>query len=113
MRNNIKLALFYILILGLFSILLCTENSIWFSASIAMICTSTGVCIGQLIKKRKRFHASTDKLWVLSGLLSIIISLCIYFLFDNNPNKVTYILLMNLVLALGSILYIYITREKT
>ena len=68
MRNNIKLALFYILILGLFSILLCTENSIWFSASIAMICTSTGVCIGQLIKKRKRFHASTDKLWVLSGL---------------------------------------------
>ena len=51
MRNNIKLALFYILILGLFSILLCTENSIWFSASIAMICTSTGVCIGQLIKK--------------------------------------------------------------
>ena len=49
MRNNIKLALFYILILGLFSILLCTENSIWFSASIAMICTSTGVCIGQLI----------------------------------------------------------------
>ena len=43
MRNNIKLALFYILILGLFSILLCTENSIWFSASIAMICTSTGV----------------------------------------------------------------------
>ena len=63
MRNNIKLALFYILILGLFSILLCTENSIWFSASIAMICTSTGVCIGQLIKKRKRFHASTDKLW--------------------------------------------------
>ena len=57
MRNNIKLALFYILILGLFSILLCTENSIWFSASIAMICTSTGVCIGQLIKKRKRFHA--------------------------------------------------------
>lgn len=34
------------------------------------------------------------------------------FLFDNNPNKVTYILLMNLVLALGSILYIYITREK-
>ena len=110
MRNNIKLALFYILILGLFSILLCTENSIWFSAS-----TSTGVCIGQLIKKRKRFHASTDKLWVLSGLflLSIIISLCIYFFFDNNPNKVTYILLMNLVLALGSILYIYITREKT
>ena len=107
MRNNIKLALFYILILGLFSILLCTE--------IAMICTSTGVCIGQLIKKRKRFHASTDKLWVLSGLflLSIIISLCIYFFFDNNPNKVTYILLMNLVLALGSILYIYITREKT
>ena len=85
------------------------------SASIAMICTSTGVCIGQLIKKRKRFHASTDKLWVLSGLflLSIIISLCIYFFFDNNPNKVTYILLMNLVLALGSILYIYITREKT
>ena len=104
MRNNIKLALFYILILGLFSILLCTENSIWFSASIAMICTSTGVCIGQLIKKRKRFHASTDKLWVLSGL---------FFFFDNNPNKVTYILLMNLVLALGSILYIYITREKT
>ena len=96
MRNNIKLALFYILILGLFSILLCTENSIWFSASIAMICTSTGVCIGQLIKKRKRFHASTDKLWVLSGLF-----------------LVTYILLMNLVLALGSILYIYITREKT
>lgn len=46
-------------------------------------------------------------------LLSIIISLCIYFFFDNNPNKVTYILLMNLVLALGSILYIYITREKT
>ena len=89
MRNNIKLALFYILILGLFSILLCTENSIWFSASIAMICTSTGVCIGQLIKKRKRFHASTDKLWVLSGLflLSIIISLCIYFFFDNNPIK--------------------------
>ena len=28
MRNNIKLALFYILILGLLSILLCTENSI-------------------------------------------------------------------------------------
>ena len=79
MRNNIKLALFYILILGLFSILLCTENSIWFSASIAMICTSTGVCIGQLIKKRKRFHASTDKLWGGRNLNSVPKQLSLYY----------------------------------
>ena len=52
MRNNIKLALFYILILGLFSILLCTENSIWFLFHCNDLYIN-GVCIGQLIKKKE------------------------------------------------------------
>lgn len=43
MKGNIKLALFFVLLLGLFTILLCTENSRWFSASIAMIFTMSGV----------------------------------------------------------------------
>ena len=36
MKGNIKLALFFVLLLGLFTILLCTESSRWFSASIAI-----------------------------------------------------------------------------
>ena len=30
MKGNIKLALFFVLLLGLFTILLCTESSRWF-----------------------------------------------------------------------------------
>ena len=49
MKGNIKLALFFVLLLGLFTILLC-----WFSASIAMIFTMSGVFLGQLIKNRRK-----------------------------------------------------------
>ena len=52
MKGNIKLALFFVLLLGLFTILLCTESSRWFSASIAMIFTMSGVFLGQLIKNK-------------------------------------------------------------
>lgn len=108
-----KLALFYVIIIGLFSVSLCTENSILFSSSISLIFTFTGVFVGQLLKNRKRFHVSADKLWVLSGLflLAVLISLCIYY-YDNEQNKVKYILLINLILASCSVLYIYVTREK-
>ena len=51
MKGNIKLALFFVLLLGLFTILLCTR---WFSASIAMIFTMSGVFLGQLIKNRRK-----------------------------------------------------------
>lgn len=54
MKGNIKLALFFVLLLGLFTILLCTESSRWFSASIAMIFTMSGVFLGQLIKNRRK-----------------------------------------------------------
>lgn len=43
MKDNIKLALFFVVILGAFTILLCTESSRWHSASIAMIFTMSGV----------------------------------------------------------------------
>lgn len=54
MKGNIKLALFFVLLLGLFTILLYTESSRWFSASIAMIFTMSGVFLGQLIKNRRK-----------------------------------------------------------
>lgn len=54
MKGNIKLALFFVLLLGLFTILLCTESGRWFSASIAMIFTMSGVFLGQLIKNRRK-----------------------------------------------------------
>lgn len=53
MKDNIKLALFFVVIWGAFTILLCTESSRWHSASIAMIFTMSGVFVGQLIQNRK------------------------------------------------------------
>lgn len=108
MKDNIEFVTFYILVLGLFAVLLCTENSILFSASISLICSFTGVFIGQLIKKNNKFHVTKSHLWILSGLfsLAIIISLCVYFLLDSNPNKMLYIILTNLALSLISIFYL-------
>ena len=54
MKDNIKLALFFVVIFGAFTILLCTESSRWRSASIAMIFTMSGVFVGQLIQNRKK-----------------------------------------------------------
>ena len=54
MKDNIKLALFFVVIFGAFTILLCTESSRWHSASIAMIFTMSGVFVGQLIKNRRK-----------------------------------------------------------
>ena len=54
MKGNIKLALFFVLLLGLFTVLLWSESSHWFSASIAMIFTMSGVFLGQLIKNRRK-----------------------------------------------------------
>ena len=54
MKDNIKLALFFVVIFGAFTILLCTESSRWHSASIAMIFTMSGVFVGQLIQNRKK-----------------------------------------------------------
>ena len=54
MKDNIKLALFFVVIWGAFTILLCTESSRWHSASIAMIFTMSGVFVGQLIQNRKK-----------------------------------------------------------
>ena len=54
MKGNIKLALFFFLLLGLFTFLLCTDSSRWFSASFAMIFTMSGVFLGQLIKNRRK-----------------------------------------------------------
>lgn len=114
MKDNIKLALFFALILGLFTILLCTESSSWFSASIALIFTMSGVFVGQLIKKRGKNHIDTNVLWGLSGLflLAIVASLCIYFLLGNEQAKLTYIVLTNLILASGSIAYIFVFQRK-
>lgn len=49
MKDNIKLALFFVVILGAFTILLCTESSSWFSASVAMILIMSGVFLGLYI----------------------------------------------------------------
>ena len=43
MKDNIKLALFFVVILGRLLSFLCTESSRWHSASIAMIFTMSGV----------------------------------------------------------------------
>ena len=114
MKDNIKLALFFVLLLGLFTILLCTESSRWFTASIAMIFTMSGVFVGQLIKNRRKVHFGAGVLWGLSGLflLAIIISLSIYFLLANEQSKQIYIVLTNLVLAFGSMVYLFIFHRR-
>lgn len=114
MRDNIKLALFFALILGLFTILLCTESSGWFSASIAMIFTMSGVFVGQLIKNRKTVRFDTGVLGAITGLflLAVAISLCIYFLLENERTRIICIVLTNLILASGSMVYLFMFHRK-
>ena len=75
MKDNIKLALFFVVIFGAFTILLCTESSRWHSASIAMIFTMSGVFVGQLIQREFEIKSKNsklsviDKLYVNGGLL--------------------------------------------
>lgn len=113
MENKIRLLIFYTLILGLFTIVLCTESSVWLSGSIALIFTLTGAFIGQLIKNKKKLFVDY-KVRVLSGLflLAIVASLSFYFFLDNSQNKVIYISLTNLILASGSLLYLLVTGRK-
>ena len=65
MKGNIKLALFFVLLLGLLPFFLCTESSRWFSASIAMIFTMSGVFLGQLIKNRRKVVNKTERCFIL------------------------------------------------
>lgn len=112
MKTNIKLTLFIAFILALFTIVLCTKSSYWFSLSIAMIFTSTGVLIGQLIKHKNKMNISISQLWMPLGLflLAIVLSLCFYFLLDNSQNRIIYIVLTNTVLAVGSIIFLLVRR---
>lgn len=115
MNGNYKLALYFVLILAMVTILLCTESTYWFSFSIAMIFTSTGVLIGQFIKYKKYLQISVDKLWISFGLflLAIALSLCFYFLLDSNHNRITYIAVTNIILAICSIASLSITKQNS
>ena len=90
MRNDIKLVIFYILLLVLFSIGLCTENSFCLSMSISLSFSSTGIFIGQAIKRRKLVNVDKGKLGVLLGLfiLGIAISLILNSYMKTNDNKI-------------------------
>lgn len=111
MNSKIKSTVFLTAILGLFTLAMCTENSILFSSSIAMICTMSGVFIGQLIKKKSQVHRSM--LWRLAGLflLSIVISFCFKYFADDNETGIIYIILTNLILALGAISYLMFSKQ--
>lgn len=115
MNGNYKLALYFALILAMVTILLCTESTYWFSFSISMIFTSTGVLIGKLIKYKRNLQINVGKLWMPLGLflLAIALSLCFYFLLDSNHNRITYIAVTNVILAICSIASLSITKQKS
>lgn len=112
LKDRLGLMTYSIMILSMFTILLCTKNNFLFSISIAVICTSTGVLLGQLIKRKVQIPKSGLRILLGLFLLSISISLGFYFLVENQY-KLTYIVLTNLFFTLGAIAYLWFFKRNT
>lgn len=112
MNPLIKLTLFATILLGLLTVLTCTENDTWFTFSFATICTTSGVFLGQLIKQPGTI--SPNVLWKLCGMFvfAIAVSVCMHLLIDDYAIKVSCIALTNLILALTTLSYMLYFRKR-
>lgn len=111
MNPTTKSTILATILLGLLTILMCTENNTWFSFSLAGICTTIGVSLGQLIKQPGTI--SPNVLWKLCGMFvcAITLSACMHHLINDYTIKVSCIALTNLMLALITLLYMIYFRK--
>lgn len=109
---NKTIALYFIAVLGLITLLLCTEDSRVFSFSIAMICTMTGLLISQCIKKK--ITAPKEVAWKIIELFlaCLVVSIGIQQGVENDTYRITFIVLVNIIIGIGAITYL-LTYKKS
>lgn len=110
LKVKTTLAIYCILILSMLTILVCTEDNLFFSISIAVICTSTGVLGGQIIKRRVQVLKSRIGFLIGLFIVSFLLSIGIHY-YVAKEIELIYIVLTNVVLALVALWYFYFFKQ--